>query len=247
MASWGARRTGATEYAVVRGIRKRIWWVAFGLYAGLGPAAWATPIVIPALEDTVVVSSEPNSQTFFLSGSLASRRRIVSGQVDHEIWSFLKFELPDAIPGSQIGSAYFRGTYTGVSNQLTHELSTVTSDAWQESTITWNNMPSLALTRISPFRETNSTLVGQSFELDVTQVANTEYLGDGILTLVMRPSDVNPLPNGIQQIAFGSSNSTIGFEPVLVLTLVPEPSALSLLALGILAWRMVGHRSWIRD
>ena len=208
---------------------------------GAGEASAAT-IEVSASEDTIVTSSEPNTQSFYLNGSLASRRSVVGGQVNHELWTFMKFELPEAVSGSQITSAVFRGIYTGVSNSLTHELSTVTSDAWQESTITWNNMPGIASPAVASFRETNSTLVGQSFFLDVTQVANVEYLGDGVLTLLMRPAPTNPVLNGIHQIAFGSSNSTLGWEPVLILTVLPEPAALPLLAFGALALRRAGVR-----
>ena len=199
----------------------------------------ALEFTLGAVEDTLVVSSEPNRQSYWLNGSLASRRQIIAGAVNHEIWSFLKFELPPMAANTWVQSAVFRGFYTGVSNDLTHELATVVSDDWYETSVTWNNMPGIDEAGIATFKETNSTLVGQPFELDVTDAAAREYFGDGLLTLVMRPAELNPILNRTHQIAFGSSNSSVGLAPALILTIVPEPSTLALVSIGIvaLAWR----------
>jgi hypothetical protein len=189
----------------------------FGLLHG---GAHASTVSTEAVEDTIVISSLPGDQRSWANGSLASRRVVTSdGEVDHEIWAIMKFELPDRVPGTRVESAVFRGTYTGISNQLTHELATLVSDDWQESTVTWNNIPAFATTGISPFRETNSTLAGQPFELAVTEVADEAYRDDGVLTLVMRPSPIPPIGAArIHQIAFGSSESAIaGYEPHLIL------------------------------
>jgi hypothetical protein len=166
------------------------------------------PHLLARAADTIVASGAPDQQLWWRKPSLASRRHTGPSTIpDHELWTVMKFELPDGPAGARLESASRWGVHTHISNQLTHEITSLASDEWRDSQITWNNRPALFGPAVS-FRETNGTQAGQPFEVGVTEVVVPEYAGDRVVTLVMRPSPANPVRTGTNQIAFASTESS---------------------------------------
>jgi hypothetical protein len=57
---------------------------------------------------------------------------------------YIKFDLSSIPAGSTINSATLRLKCGGYANEVTHSVYKVTGDNWNESTLKWNNMPSVA-------------------------------------------------------------------------------------------------------
>ena len=98
----------------------------------------------------------------------------------------------------------------------------ISSDAWTETGMTWNNRPTAAGTFLTTFA---GYAVGRQIEVDITEAANAEAAGDG--TLSLRISN-----GGGNFIGFHSRESaTPAFRPVLeytVSSITPDSSPIAL-------------------
>jgi hypothetical protein len=92
----------------------------------------------------------------------------------------------------------------GVSNV---DFSMVSNDSWDESTINWNNSPSVGslISTVAP------PAAGQWLELDITSQVNTEISGDGLITIHME----NPVEESGMLKIYSKENGTSANDPQL--------------------------------
>ncbi len=108
--------------------------------------------------------------------------------------SYLKFDLSSIPEGKTVTSVrlYLYCTYSDASPSVevyVHE----TGDGWNEGSITWNNAPAVG----SLITSTTIYGTGQFYCWDITPYGQAEYLGDKILSVVVKlllddPSQNNP-------------------------------------------------------
>ena len=209
-----------------------------GVTFGLRPAAGG--VIVPILGDQ-------DDETRFLqetSGGTPTELLTGTDQNGFTARTLLRFQLPDAIPGQFVESVGLFGYYLqdyfgqrGDDIDGTHSVFLASSDDW--SGVVTPTGPALAT-----FTAAGATL-GAFNAFDVTNllttVVNQEFLGDGILSLVLMSDDEPDLQGNYQadleyfapresganrafhlDIAFGQ----IDASPV------PEPGTLALMGLG---------------
>lgn len=111
--------------------------------------------------------------------------------------TYLKFDLSDYFSGVTSAILRLYGNVTEGTSPVAINAYTVSSDSWNESSITWNTAP------------TTGTLAGsvtvttslQWYEIDLTSYVNSQISGDGILTIALTTS-------ANQTVTFQSSEGT---------------------------------------
>ncbi|ALJ04461.1 hypothetical protein APS56_04590 [Pseudalgibacter alginicilyticus] len=155
------------------------------------------------LIDDAYVQGGTNGDSNFGVARLATKRDdAFSNQVQH---SYLKFDLTHL------------GAYQNVKLRLTKEDSInnnfeaffVTDDSWLESTITWNTAP-VAGTSLGIISSGTSPQI----EWNITDIANTELSGDGIIS-IMIVSSINGLQSNLYSKETAPTNSK---KPLLAVT-----------------------------
>ncbi|MCH2174082.1 DNRLRE domain-containing protein [Myxococcota bacterium] len=160
-------------------------------------------------EDTYVMKQEP--EIIFDGGLRSGRISPMTNYPDAITRIFLKFRLPKSIEGTQITSATLRGTLYGsalggdqASNPTPHQLHLVATDSWSEYLMNWKNQPTdtqpidaSVMPPPSFSAATPSTWADVNF--DITQVTAAEYLGDGVLSLMLEPI---PAPDETNNLSF---------------------------------------------
>ncbi|MGQ9732273.1 MAG: DNRLRE domain-containing protein [Candidatus Zipacnadales bacterium] len=104
---------------------------------------------------------------------------------------YLKFNLPTYSPYTYISQATLYGYYThdhSSDYDKTHHFYKAASDDWSEISITWNNQPGWIGDAIACF---NATDQGPPSWLswDITSIVDSEYKGDGTLSLMCKADD----------------------------------------------------------
>ena len=222
--------------------------LAFVGSAALSTSAAAATIQLDVVEDALVLSDP-----LHVNDNYGSEPQIVvwANYPNFGARSYLKFDL-SAVPAGHVvtGATLELFQFLGGGYASGVDVFRVASDAWSEATITWNNQPVLdpALAdRISQ----NASLTGYergwvSFDLLGSGVWDPSIdLGaaDGQLSLILRITggELNTQRShnlcsseagGFDCLLSGEVGPITGRGPRLVLTteLVPEPSALALLA-----------------
>ena len=146
-------------------------------------------LVIPVLEDESVYGrlDNPNfnlDETSFNGGLFSG---VDGGFTPTPARFYLKFQLPPYVKGTDLRSATLTGFYYDdydINDNDLHGIYFVSSDTWSESTITWNNQPGQAFgIREASFDAAQTS--GRFIDLDLTQIVNREYKGDGLLSLLV--------------------------------------------------------------
>ena len=149
------------------------------LLAFLSAAAHASTVTINVAEDATVNRANPD-------GNLNSIR-LLSGLDDtgSDYEFFLKFNLP-AIDPATVTSARLIGTPNGDFDGLVesfHQFYFVPSDAWSETTITFNTKPATADAIIGAGFDASFFNPGEIIDLDITTAVHSELAGDRALSL----------------------------------------------------------------
>jgi len=146
-------------------------------------------LTIPVAEDESVYARE-GDLNFNLHGSSHGGglfTGVDGGNTASPARFYLKFDLPELIPGTQVTSAtltgYYNDNYTPVDDG-THGIYFVASDNWSESTITWENQPGQAYGVSEASLDAAKATVGSFINWDITNIVNQEYQGDGVLSLL---------------------------------------------------------------
>ena len=161
--------------------------------------AIAGSVDVGSSADTQVVegysSSNYGSTNYMYVGSSTS------GYLDERIW--VKFDLADQLPpGATITSAKLL-LYCWKADGPTMIAATAhaaSDDGWTETGITWNNQPSFTATAL----DSQILTAGDEdrwFTWDITGHVQTEYVGDGIVSVVVKASPEDQ-----------SSTSSYGFD-----------------------------------
>ena len=140
----------------------------------------AMSISILAIEDTYANSGDP-------CANYGSNNGFCSGMDGGSVyWAYLQFDLSSIPAGNVVTSATLRFDNNFVSIPAP-ELAVylITGDRWDESIITWNNMPySYSNPRI------DETIVSGDYTIwDVTEEVDTQYAGDGLCSLQIRSTN----------------------------------------------------------
>jgi hypothetical protein len=104
---------------------------------------------------------------------------------------YLKFVLPGFVSGSSISSATLKGWYNDdfdATIDKTHSFYEAADDSWTQTGITWNNQPGALGSSVAVFDAT-AQAPGQWLSWDLTPLADAQYQGDGILSLVCLADD----------------------------------------------------------
>jgi hypothetical protein len=162
---------------------------------------------------------------------------------------YLKFDLPDAVAGMVVTSATLYGYYysdTHNPNDVEHTLYLAGdkllngTTSWTEENLTWDTQPnSSTWLAVGTWLPTGSTAGTANFgwkSWDVTNVVNQEYLGDNIISFLMKPTtEASWAGELFYSKEYGSGNMgfyldiTLGKPP----SSVPEPSTFVLLGIGL--------------
>lgn len=214
---------------------------AWPIFAPLGAAA----VTIPVAEDASVVESNPDANygTSSFDGGLFTG----TDGTPTEARFYLKFQLPDVVPGTYVSSAILTGTYA---NELlddfdgVHGIYLAGDDSWSELTLTWNTQ--LGPTG-APLATWDASLapappVSQSF--DITSAVNLQYLSDGVISLVFAAVD------DTQELTweywaskeYTPTDSSDLFTLDVTIAAVPEPATGLLVCLGLVALGAASRR-----
>lgn len=147
------------------------------------PPLGQTTYTVPVLEDESVYSrqSDPN---YNLSGNTV-RGGLYSG-VDGALTAsparfYLKFRLPNLMPGTKIVSAKLIGYYNDdfdATDDGDHGIYYVGSDSWSESNITWNDQPGQFFGTAEASFHAAAATVGSFINSDITPIVNQIYQTD---------------------------------------------------------------------
>jgi len=146
-------------------------------------------LTVPVAEDESVYAQEGNPN-YNLDGSSYGGglfTGVDGGDTASPARFYLKFDLPEFVPGTQVTSATLTGYYNDDYDPLddgTHGIYFVASDNWSESTITWENQPGQAYGVPEASLDTAKVTVGNFINWDITNIVNQEYQGDGVLSLL---------------------------------------------------------------
>lgn len=145
---------------------------------------------VPVAEDESVYASynDPNDNFLTRSSLRGGLFTGVDGGISPSPARFyLKFNLPDFEPATQVTSAKLTGFYNDdydPTDDSTHGIYFVASDTWSESTITWDNQPGQAYGLPEASFDAAKATVGSFIDWDITKIVNKEYQGDGVLSLL---------------------------------------------------------------
>ena len=201
-------------------------------YLALANCSSAATIVVSA--DNIVLRHFPttNRGTDPLLGAGSGFIAEEGGDIDGR--SYLKFALPSRSAGTVISSAVLSGYYLyGDDPRIDDMFSFYLAefDTWTEAAQNWNNEPGTIGPALVSFASAG-LVSGTRYSWDVTSVVNSQYLGDGVLSLVLR-ADNESLAAGSSYKYFASREHSSNQPFQLEYTIVPEPSTALLLSLGV--------------
>jgi len=138
-----------------------------------------TVISLQVIEDTYANSDNPDT-------NYGSANGFVSGMDGGSVCrSFLKFDLSSIPPGQLVISAKLRLDNSFISFPAPELGVYYIHDSWDESTLTWNNMPSS--NEFIPIDQ--GYISGEITVFDVTADVDTQYAGDGVYSLLIKSMD----------------------------------------------------------
>jgi hypothetical protein len=130
--------------------------------------------------------------------------------------SFLKFDLSTIPDGCVIdGASLELFLLSAPGSNRVHELYFVASDAWAETTLTWNNQPAFSgfLAQAETGSTNNATITWSANALK-NQVA-TEYAADNKISLLIKDALENNNERGAQEGSYASKEHETSPKPVL--------------------------------
>jgi hypothetical protein len=153
---------------------------AAALLVFAGPARSAT-ITIPVAEDISVNRANPDGNL----NTLTTRGGLFSGLDDtgSDYSFYLKFVLP--VQPEPVTGVTLIGTYTDDFGAVdwSHQVFFVPSDAWSETTVTFNMRPELGDPIPGALFEAAAHQPGETIDFTLTDAVNAELAGDGVLSL----------------------------------------------------------------
>ena len=208
----------------------------------------AQAVVLTVAEDASVVgqtSATLNQNGNTYRGGLFSGVDGIIGQDDPSRF-YLKFHLPAYTAGTVISSATLTGYYNddfNAADDRTHSFFLAANDAWTESGITWNNQPGTVGSALAVFNAAAVT-PGTSLNWNITGAANGEYLGDGVLSILLRADDESLLASNANWEYFASKeyNPALAFQLSVTIAAVPEPTTTALVLLALSAGLLSNRR-----
>lgn len=204
----------------------------------------AATLTLPVLDDESVVlpcgGCDYNINNSSFRGGLFSG--VDAGISNSPAYFYLKFQLPTYVAQTQVTSAVLTGYYNDdydEENDGSHGIYLVPGydvvpgiyDGWSESTLTWDNQPFnyqyfRDYKRIANFNAAQAK-VGTFVSWDITLAVNSEYQGDGVLSLLFRPdNDVLERTNrNWEYFAEKEFDSTKAFRLEVTIAAVPESTS----------------------
>ena len=163
----------------------------------------STTIAVAAEADTYAHDGNPTTNYGSNTG-LA----IKDGNSGYDRVAFIRFPLSEIEESAS--QAFLNLTVTGVGSEgsgaKTVEVRQLSTDTWDESTLTWNNKPATNGTLIASF---DASTVGTQYSIDVTDYVNQEHAADGVVSFVLiQPTATN------RYVTIGSRENT-GYGPTL--------------------------------
>lgn len=147
-----------------------------------GAHAGTTSVIVPVTEDASVNALNPDGNL----NTITTRGGLFSGLDNFfsDYHFFLKFSLPTLAAGETVKSAILIGTYTDKYGGPAsfHQIYFIPSDAWSESTVTFNTAPAFGDATSAAF-EAFGKKTGTSQSFDITQITRQEINGDKVLSL----------------------------------------------------------------
>ena len=156
-------------------------------------AAWAgegefgepasTQITYP-LEDAFVRAGIYSDNNYGADDQLIVKEN--TGSDNNDRMSFLKFDLSDVVTQAIKDVRLRLYVSNAPPNPVDNALHLVTDDSWTELGVTWNNQPAAD----GLIGTKKVTTKGEWIEYDITEIANAEIAGDGILSLRLSEATV---------------------------------------------------------
>jgi len=158
---------------------------------------------------------------------------------------YQQFILPAFTPGTEISSAtlqIYHGYDPYRSDDRYFSIWNANSDGWSEYTLTWNSQPG-PMSAISTSLLMSDATLGEYVSFDITSYVNQQYLGDGLLTTILRADD-EALINNNQSLEYFNTIENGTFIPQLIFTVttVPVPTAIWLFGSGLIGLVGVARR-----
>jgi hypothetical protein len=161
---------------------------------------------------------------------------------------YLKFTLPSATANSYISSAVLELNYRFPYLDASFPLSVFAStDAWTQAGITWTNQPGLGASLATFTPTTQDTIIS----IDVTSYVNSQYLGDGVASLIVAAQTeyFSVGPNGSSPNSWYYFRSDIPEQLSFTISqsdasAAPEPSTFVIFGTAIAS--TAGYRAWRR-
>ena len=130
---------------------------------------------VTAVADATVRGGASAGLNFGTTADLSVKNDTAAAQ-DNDREAFLRFDL-NGLPGAPT-NAFLRLLPTSVPGTFTHSVGPVTSDAWGETSISWNNKPAAGAAIGSSSPRSNAYT-----SLNVTSAAASAFAGDKMLSL----------------------------------------------------------------
>lgn len=125
---------------------------------------------------------------------------------DYDRKAYLKWDL-GGLSTNQVAQAVLRIAIVNITNNDSQVAIEGTADNWLESSLTWRNAP----VGDTPVASTSVSIGNTHMEVDVTDYINQQLLGDGVVSLLLRPISVN------HYVAFASKER--GYPAELIITM----------------------------
>ena len=141
---------------------------------------------LPPVADAQVALGNPDTNSGTAASFFIQSATAPNSFLDERAW--LRFDLNGQIPpGAVITSASLRiyGFQADSADDLLVDVHGSGTDSWVETGITWNNQPAFGAVISSQTFLANQ--VQRWYELDVTSFVQTEFSGDGVVSLVVKP------------------------------------------------------------
>ena len=200
-------------------------------------SGFANSYTLYPTDDSLVNSSKPtqNYATAYLSV-----------YYDYREWnlSYLKFDLSSISDSAVIIKAELHLFSSLADNNPVVDLNYITDDNWIESTITWNYRPvtdGVLLDAKAPEYykwQTFNLLKGNQWNYAADLIDNK-------LSLILKEGENLPAPSITKQAQFFSDedHQKDYMRPYLYIEIVPEPTTMLLLGLGLIGLAIVGRKS----